>query len=198
MDPKTRRYVELTVSNKNCGKLTPEIIAYNDAVLAIDPRAIAHYLYTLDLTDFNHRVIPYTSAAQVSKERGLNTLQRYFLPILEKSELTLPQPETPGSKVIVQSTFHLWRDAPSEWVKKEDFFKMYMQYLRENNEYSKNITNTSLWHSIYALFTSFAKATYHSRSSITREYQFRFPPVKLMRDEWRTKMRFWEFEDERP
>jgi hypothetical protein len=181
--------------------MTPEIIAYNDRLAAVDPRAIAHFLYTLDISQFNHRVIPFTSAAQVSKERGLSALQRYFLSVLERKVITLPVVDTTTPPThpptIVQGNYFLNLDHPTGWVRKIDFFDSYMRFMRENNEYTKGTTNGSLWHSIYAIFPSWAKPIYHSRN-VSREYTFCFPPIKLLRDEWRTKMRFWEFEDEKP
>ena len=97
-----RRFLVLEVDNRFCGPQTGETRAYFDRLAAVSPAAIAHFLYTRDLSGFNPRSVPQTRAAQHQMERTVNSVARWWASCLSQGVL-LPE---------VQDMY----DEPRAWV----------------------------------------------------------------------------------
>lgn len=87
VDPRSRRQLCLEVDEKYSGPQTAESKTYFDALNSVPLCAIAHYLYSRDLSCVNLRDIPITSLKSDQQERTLaqeNPLIYWWLNVLTK------------------------------------------------------------------------------------------------------------------
>ena len=85
MTPSERRFVILRTDDKYAGPLTTVKNAYMGAIRAVEPWAVAHFLYTRDVSDFDPRQLPPLSEdAQMQIIMSMKPLQQWWLACLDE------------------------------------------------------------------------------------------------------------------
>lgn len=186
------------MDNSKCGGYKPENKAYFERLAAVSPMAIAAYMYTRDLTNFDPEQLPPSTATQVAKERGLEVHERFFLRILEtrKVPYRLEDEEAPPLFVQLNDTTF------TGWIAKADFYRAFRRHLDDAKEKYRTSYNIN---SFFQKFNSTFK--YFRNNKVVNQTKednngkqvrsIRFPMLRTMRDDWRSTMRHWVFEDEK-
>ncbi len=192
-DPTTRRIVDLTVSDDKCGQFEGEKEEYFKRLVGVSDLAVAAYLYSISLDNWEPRKMPKTTASQLAKERGLNDLQRFMLRILENRNVIL---QTLGVNPIQIQTQYLYDNRESDTFEKVSLYNAFKDPLEAKHNYTKNWTVHTFWRCILSMFPSMRR--YEKKTTVSGVVYrvFRFPPVVEMRTEWRHNVRHWDFEDE--
>jgi hypothetical protein len=81
----------LETDDRYSGPQTPEITAYFDTLLAVDPLAVAHFLYNRDLSTFNSRAVPATRFGRALKADFLSVVPA-FIDDWIRSDMPSPNP----------------------------------------------------------------------------------------------------------
>ena len=79
-----RRFFVLNPKDVFSGKQTAAARDYFDKLLAVDPAAFAHFLYTRDITGFNSRQPPLTDALDSQKMISMTPLETVFHECLQR------------------------------------------------------------------------------------------------------------------
>eukprot|EP01048_Picozoa_sp_COSAG05_P015664 COSAG05_NODE_1914_length_3840_cov_5.230687_2_plen_709_part_00 len=79
-----RRFFVLRPKDTFSGAQTAESRAYFDKLLAVDPAAFAHNLYTRDLTGFNSRQPPLTDALVDQKKQSMSPIEAVLYECLQR------------------------------------------------------------------------------------------------------------------
>lgn len=171
-----------------------------------DVKAIAHFLYTRDLTNFKIDAVPSTKASQVSRERALTFFDRFWLDVLDKCKVELPMYARDQQGAIAQFGIETKLDtkAKTGYFRKDEISSLYQAYLeKKHSKHDRNITASSFFQQVNTHFPSFRKYNPKpTRLTVNGEKKtyFTIPPVEELRNDWRlrTKCPDWRFADQDP
>ena len=190
-----RRYLCLETSSRYKGKTDKVSKAYFEKIAAVDPRHFAHYLYNMNLDEFDPRAIPSTSFTREQKLSHFSTSIKFLNAVLQNqgiSELWTDRDED------TVSFDNCARSSNSNEISKDRFYREYTAYCHSKREQLK--------YSAVVEKEQFAKAVYQNtgaRSRVLRrshglpnEHYFVFPDINNSRQVFRDAIQEpdWDFD----
>lgn len=149
----SRRFFVLDVDNSLAGVQTTESTSYFNKLASVPVQDLANYFFRLDISDFNPQMIPQTEALLEQKLMSMPSSHRWLLDMMAKDE--------------VWSSY-------VEGLPKEEIFRCYMDWCKENNEFRCE-QNNMFWRQITKLF---GKVDSRLRVSGDRVRMCTFPAFK--------------------
>ena len=218
-DEVERRYLCLDVSNQYAGAQTAEIADYFNRLRAVPAEVFAHYLYNVDLSDFNPRAIVTTEFQRDQKMRTFPIMKKWWHTQLSKGEIECrafilngnhrpneednvrPQPTAEEEQLL----------AGNAWLTpqyKQYVYQSFVQHARRAAQYTAD--EAQFWKELRTLLPSTEQATAAgARPMMMKKYRrtiqgkrpmtVSFPSLEICRQHWRhfiVQDMEWQFDEE--
>lgn len=85
--PGERRYFVLQLLEELCGNSTPEKRKIVEEIMNVKPEHLAHFLYSIDLTDFDVRKVPQTKALREQQMNSYSSIKKWWMDVLSEGSI---------------------------------------------------------------------------------------------------------------
>ena len=201
MEGDNRRYIPIEVSNKWAGPDTPEKKAYFDKLHAVDVRAVAHFLYTRDISNFNPLELPQSKTGREQKVMHFLCYQAFIEDFLRVGYSTLHKSEVMIGALGEDDAKYeaLVAKMQIDWtIAKPVFYDMYNDFCRNAGQRFKyTLPETVFFKHVHAMCPS-VKTGGRVQIMSMRHRTIVFPCIKTARKEFErivVKEKTWEWDD---
>jgi len=99
--PGERRFFVLQMLEELCGISTPEKKQIIDDILKVKPEHLAHFLYNIDLSEFDVRKPPMTDALVEQQENSYSPIKKWWMDILMDGQITFNEFDEGGIPEVI-------------------------------------------------------------------------------------------------